>query len=111
MPAEPEKRDAVLDQSVHTAGPESGKALTKKERKAVTAAAVAAAVVGAVFSKSGSVTFGAATTVDENQLVEGKKQKRAATGQNRDDSGSGSNAPAPIDQDPGLLVPWVQLHP
>lgn len=111
MPAEPEKRDAVLDQSVNTTGPENGKALTKKQRKAVTAAAFAAAIVGSMFSKSASVTPGIAGTIDENRLVDKRKQQRAATPQEGEGSGSGSSAPAPVDTDPVQLVPWVQLHP
>ena len=112
MPADPEKRDAVLDQSGNTT-PENGKTLTKKQRKALTAAAFAAAFVGSMFSKSSSVTFGTATTVDENHLFEKPKQRRAETSQNGEGngSGSGSSAPPPVDENPGQLVPWVQLHP
>lgn len=110
MPAEPEKRDAVLDQSTQTQGPETGKALTKKERKAVTAAAFASAIVGSMFSKSASVTFGAATTIDENHLIEKPKSRHAADGPNADGSGTGSNA-TPVASEPVQLVPWVNLHP
>ena len=50
LPTEAEKRDAILDQSGNTTGPENGKGLTKKQRKVVTTAAFAAAIIGSMFS-------------------------------------------------------------
>ena len=108
MPAEPEKRDAVLDQSTNTAGPENGKGLTKKQHRAVTAAAFAAAFIGSMFSKSANVTFGTAGTIDETGLI--KKRKQAPAQQ--DGEGSGSSAPPPPpDIDGTQLVPWIKLPP
>ena len=108
MPAEPEKRDAVLDQSTNTTGPENGKGLTKKQRKAVTAAAFAAAFIGSMFSKSANVTFGTAGTIDETGLI--KKPRPTQQGP-QDGEGSGSSAPPPPPPviDGTQLVPWIKL--
>jgi hypothetical protein len=109
LPSDPEKRDAVLDRSHETAGPEHRKGMTKKERKAETIAAFAAALVGEAFSSSHSVTLGTSSTVDENQLFEKTRPARAPGA----GSGSGSNAgsgatnePAP---DASQLTPWIKL--
>jgi hypothetical protein len=69
LPSDPTKRDAVLDSASKTAGPEHRKGLTAKERKAATAAATAAAILGSMFSSTQSVTIGTANQFDENQLI------------------------------------------
>ncbi|MGH9888704.1 MAG: hypothetical protein ACREBE_24440 [bacterium] len=125
LPTDPEKRNAILEQSAQTAGPEHRKGMTTKERKAETAAATAAAILGGIFSKTSSVTLGTATLVDENQLVAPQPQpgprKRAETGKDGKDGkpgaapeGSGDEAGKvdPAD-DPGTsnadLIPWIKL--
>lgn len=97
LPTDPVKRDAILDQSGDTTGPEHGKSLTKKERKVVTTAAFAAAIVGQMFSKTQNITLGAATTIDENDLGPKPAPTRPA-------------APDPDAPAPTVLVPWVPLH-
>jgi hypothetical protein len=69
LPADSAKRDAVLDSANATASPEHRKRMTRKERQAETAAATAAAILGEIFSKTKSVTIGAATQLDEEQLI------------------------------------------
>src|SRR5882672_8893068 len=65
LPIEPTKRDAVLEQSAATAGPEQRQGMTAKERKAETAAATAAAIIGSMFSTTTNVTLGTASQFDE----------------------------------------------
>jgi hypothetical protein len=69
LPADPAKRDAVLDSSNQVAGPERRQGLTKKERAAETTAATAAAILGGLLSHTKSVTIGAASQFDENPLI------------------------------------------
>ena len=122
LPTDPEKRNAILEQSAQTAGPEQRKGMTTKERKAETAAATAAAILGSIFSKTSSVTLGTATLVDENQLVAPQPgpgpRKRGATGKDGtpgaapEGSGEPAGKPDPAD-DPGTsnadLIPWIKL--
>ncbi|HET7504910.1 MAG TPA: hypothetical protein VFK02_27995 [Kofleriaceae bacterium] len=113
LPADPVKRDAVLDASAATAGPEQRKGMTTKERKAETAAATAAAILGSMFSSTQSVTIGTASPLDENQLVAPQPAQparpRASAGPEKD---AAKPDPAPTD-DPGAsnadLVPWIKL--
>ena len=69
LPRDPAKRDDVLDSANTTAGPEQRKGMTTRERKAETAAATAAAILGSLFSKTQSVTIGSASQFDESELV------------------------------------------
>ena len=120
LPTDPEKRNAILEQSAQSAGPEQRKGMTTKERKAETAAATAAAILGGIFSKTSSVTLGTATLVDENQLVAPQPgpRKRGATGRDGtpgaapEGSGDPAAKPDPAD-DPGTsnadLIPWIKL--
>ena len=103
LPGEPVKRDAVLDQSGQTAGPEQRKTLTRKERKAETAAATAAAILGSMFSSTQNVTLGTAGTFDETSLAPGQISPAAPAAP---EAAAGSAAPPPPD---GALVPWVKL--
>lgn len=101
LPADPGKRDAILDSSASTAGAEQRKGMTRKERKAETAAATAAAILGSAFSTTQNVTLGASTTFDENVIIAPDKP---APGKPASDSGAG-DVPATS------LVPWVVLQP
>ncbi len=95
IPADSGKRDAILDQSQSTENPENQAPLSRSERKSVTAAAYAAALIGSMFSKTETVTLGVATAIDENQLF----------------APAPPPTPAPIEPAPaGELVPWVKLH-
>src|SRR5215510_1807776 len=68
LPLDPGKRDAVLDSANAEPGPEQRKPLPPKMRKAETAAATAAAIIGSAFSKTKTVTLGVLNPVDENRL-------------------------------------------
>lgn len=100
LPEDHAQRDAVLDQSHETAGPEQRKGMTKTERKVETAAAYAAAIIGDMFSSDHNVTFGVAfdEKVDHSQL------HREEAG-----SGSGSGSAAVVEPPSGDLMPWVKL--
>ena len=109
LPGDPAKRDAVLDQSGQTAGPEQRKTLTRKERKAETAAATAAAILGSMFSSTPNVTLGTAGSFDENRLAPTPIARPAAAapaGAGSAGTEAGSAAPPPPE---GALVPWVIL--
>ena len=108
LPADPQKRDAILDQANDTHGPEGRRTASKKQRKVETTAAFAAAIIGSAFSKTQNVTLGTATTVDENHLFEKTPQRRPDGAGSGSGSGSGSAAPAET-PDAGELMPWVKL--
>lgn len=101
MPADPGKRDAVLDSATTTPGPEQRRGQTTKQKRAETAAATAAAWIGLVFSSSENVTLGGASTFDENLLFEDRAPRR--------DEEKKGEAPAPAPVDPMKLVPWVRV--
>jgi len=106
LPADPGRRDAVLDSANDTSGPERRR-ISRKQRKAETVAAFAAAIVGEAFSKTKNVTFGTATTVDENSLFEKSRKQR------QEPAAPGTTAPAdpsqPQDPPAGQLLPWIKL--
>ena len=101
MPLEAEKRDHLLDSSVARPTAESRKPLTARERKAETAAATAAAVIGWLMSSNENTMLGVSMGVDENQIIEQHQAKpKPAT------------PAAPVDK-PAVLIPWIDLgkHP
>ncbi len=110
LPADPGKRDAILDQANDTHGPEGRRTASKKQRKVETVAAFAAAIVGNAYSKTQNVTFGTGASIDEDRLFQKKQPKRpgAANG-----SGAGSGSAAPPSTEPasesGQLLPWIKL--
>jgi hypothetical protein len=94
LPAEPERRNTVLDSAHARPGPEQ-QPVSKKARKVETAAATAAAWIGILLSDHENVVLGAEASFDENQLVDPKpKQPEKQT--------------TPVEHD-GALVPWIQL--
>lgn len=98
LPADPARRDAILDSSNQVAGPEHRKGFTKKERKAESAAATAAAILGSAFSKTQNVTIGGAITFDENTIIAPETAPPAP------------KPMAPTNPDaPKPAVPWIQL--
>ena len=118
LPGDPTKRDAVLDQASATAGPEHRKGQTSKERKAETAAATAAAILGGIFSKSKSVTIGAASQFDENQLIAPEAVPRVRPAGKADDAAKpdaakpgevAPDAPPPPTESNTDLIPWIRL--
>jgi hypothetical protein len=123
LPADPTHRDAVLDSSAVVAGPEQRKGMTGKERKAETAAATAAAILGGMFSKTKQVTIGTATQFDENELIApdavppprrplpaardraGKATANTADPTNPDASPTDDTSASNTD-----LIPWIKLR-
>jgi hypothetical protein len=104
LPADPAKRDAILDSSTTVAGPEQRQGMTVKERKAETAAATAAAILGSLFSKSGNVTFGTATVFDESALA--PLPVPPGSTDHPDDPAK----PAPGEPSNKDLTPWIKLR-
>ena len=96
-------RDAVLDSSNQTAGPEHRKGMTVKERKVETGAATVAAIVGSLFSKTKNVTIGTATTFDENTLIAPRTMPVAPVAPPHVPTGDDT----PVEP-PG--VPWIKLR-
>ena len=95
LPAEPERRNAVLDSAHALPGPEQ-QPVSKKARKVETAAATAAAWLGVLLSDHANVTLGVSTTFDENQLVAPAPAQKPKP------------APEPLPRDQPL-VPWIPL--
>ena len=109
QPADPEKRDSVLNQAQSTPGPEQRKGFTPKMHRAETAAATAAAIIGQMFSKTENVLLGTSTVIDENAMfaplpVAPSPEGTAASKENRE-------AGPLIPDDKSELVPWVNLKP
>lgn len=127
LPSDSAKRDAVLDSASTTAGPEQRQGMTTKERKAETAAATAAAILGGLFSKTQSVTIGAASQFDDSEPTvrkmvplpqpastknpDGQKTDGNKTDGNKTDGAAKPELPPA--SDPGRsnedLVPWIKL--
>lgn len=103
LPGDPQKRDAILDQSNATPGPELRKGQTKKERRAETAAAGVAAIIGSMFSTTQNVTLGSATVFDENDIGPSTPVRP-----HPENPGGTASEPAPNGQ---VLVPWIKLTP
>lgn len=100
LPGDAEKRNAILDQSNQTPGPEMRKGQTKKERKAETIGATAAAILGSAFSKTQNVTLGSATTFGGGSSYVPRTRPDAATE---------DTTPAPIESDERAKLPWIKL--
>jgi hypothetical protein len=107
LPADPARRNAVLDSASTVAGPEQRKGLTVKERKAETAAATAAAILGGLFSKTQNVTIGTATVFDEGALAPLPVPSPPPESTDPpDDAGK----PPPADTSNKDLIPWIKLR-
>jgi hypothetical protein len=100
LPAEPDKRDAVLDASMKEPTPEQKKPLPKKWQTVETVAATAAAVVGLIFSKTKTVTLGGKVGFDETMSKPIKHEQR--------DEAKKPDEPVQAEP-PTDLVPWVRL--
>ena len=105
LPAEAERRDAVLDSAQAQPGPEQ-QPKTKKERKAETYAATAAAVLGWILSDSENVTLGVGGSIDETGMepVETQSQREAREAEKAEKA-----KPKPVDHGDAPLVPWIDL--
>lgn len=114
LPGDAAKRDAILDQSNVTAGPEHRPGMTVKERKAETAAATAAAIIGSMFSKTQTTTLGAATSFEESPVAAPHPVKPGppAVPPSALAPEGAADPDAPPD-DPGTsnadLIPWIKL--
>ncbi|MDB4963395.1 MAG: hypothetical protein JWP01_3394 [Myxococcales bacterium] len=105
LPPEAQKRDAILDSAVAQPGPEQRQPLASpRARKVETAAATAAAILGHMFSKTENVTFGGATTFDENQILQPTQQR--PPGEREAEAKAKAKQDA---ADAGPLVPWVRI--
>ena len=101
LPTDPEKRDAVLDQSHAEPGPEQQPA-SPKARKVETYAATAAAIAGWLLSDSENVTLGGASIIEE---VPTKPQPKRAN-----DKPDDTETPTPVEIGDEKLVPWIRLQ-
>ncbi len=105
LPGDPQKRDAILDQSTQTPTPEMRKGQTKKERKVETAAATAAAIIGSAFSSTQNVTIGQTTMFDENEILHPTPTQPPRKKSEGDPAAPGTGVHS------GVLVPWIKLTP
>jgi hypothetical protein len=115
LPADPDRRDAVLDSAHAEPTPEQHGPTTPKQRKVETAAATAAAVIGWLASSHENVALGVGTGVDEGDL--GPKQPVARP---RADGGDANTDDVEAvrahekrhhkdDPQGNVDVPWVRL--
>jgi hypothetical protein len=93
---------AVVANAAMKPGRDARKPLSRNQRRAVTAASSAAAVVGWLFSKSANTTIGLGLIFDEPA----QPTWRSAAG-----TSSADPEPPPVSVPPGQLVPWVELGP
>jgi hypothetical protein len=108
LPTDPARRDAILDSSSTVAGPEQRQGMTVKERKAETAAATAAAILGSLFSKTANVTLGTTTVFDESALAPLPVPPRPpGSTDHPDDPAKPSTPDGPSNKD---LIPWIKLR-
>jgi hypothetical protein len=107
LPADPARRNAVLDSSSTVAGPEERKGLTVKERKAETAAATAAAILGGLLSKTQNVTIGTATVFDEGALAPLPVPPPPPGSTDHPDE---ARKPPPAETSNKDLIPWIKLR-
>lgn len=108
LPGDPTKRDAILDQSGTTPGPEHRKPLPPKQRKAEITAATAAAILGGMFSKTQNVTLGTASTFDENVIVAPTPPPAPPPARPAPDGAPGPEAEGVAGRNDDL-VPWIKL--
>jgi hypothetical protein len=111
LPTDPQRRSEQLDSQAATPSAESRKKMSPRMRATETAAATAAALIGAMFSSAvpGSdgpgFLFGAAAPTEEMQLLEDKPKKKDAK---KDRDAPDGDAP---EGDGKPLVPWIKIEP
>ncbi len=108
LPGDPSRRDAILDSSNATPGPEFHRAKpTGRAAKVETAAATVAAIIGDMFSSTKNVTIGHLTMIEETSIVHGSLAP--ATPRPRP-APTSAPSEAPV---PGVsnadLIPWIRL--
>jgi hypothetical protein len=103
LPADPGKRDAVLDGAHYQPGPEQHGKVTPKERKAETIGATAAAIIGSMFSTTQNTTIGVESILDPITPIVPR------TGRTETDKDKKSEPLENVKSDE--LVPWVKLKP
>ena len=97
MPVETGKRDHLLDTASARPTVESRRQLTRRERKAETVAATAAAVVGWLMSSNENTVLGVGGPIDENLIFQDHRPRAEA-----------DQVPTP-EQRPAVLIPWIDL--
>ncbi len=111
LPGDSQKRDAALDSAHAEPTPEQHAPLTKKERKAETIAASAAAVIGSLLSSSENVTLGVGTSIDEDAAFDPAAQQRAheATEAEQERRHEARHRKHDGRTDDSVDIPWVRL--
>jgi hypothetical protein len=108
LPLEPEKRSEQLASTQARPGPESRASLPPKVQRAEEAAAITAAIVGIMFSKSSNVTLFGLAPMDENLLFD--RRYRHDNRRSTDDDGEDASDDGEAgDPDGAQLVPWITL--
>jgi hypothetical protein len=109
LPGDPQRRDAILDSANAEPTPEQHPPMTKKQRKAETVAATAAAVIGTILSDSSNVTIGVGSPIEMGHVDDPTPRKRASNAdpaeehERRHARDAGRRDPEHVD------VPWVRL--
>jgi hypothetical protein len=106
LPADPAKRDGVLDGAHYQPSPEQHGKVTPKERKAETIGATAAAILGSMFSTTQNVTLGTEMILDP---ITAPLPRSEATEKAEKEKEKSKGLPEGVKSD--QLVPWVQLKP
>lgn len=109
MPDDPQRREELIESTEVRPGPETRKPLPGKLHSVETGAAMAAAVLGMIFSKTPNVLLGGGAPLDENRLVDpsGGKTTRRGEGHGQAEDGAKDGGGA---VDATQLVPWVVLR-
>lgn len=108
LPADPARRDHVLDSANAEPTPEQHPKLKPKERKAETVAATAAALIGSVLSDHENVTLGVSTSIEEHHVD--PVAKRPASEDAAEEAHARRHAKdAGQHADGAVDVPWVRL--
>jgi len=108
LPADPARRDHVLDSAAAEPTPEQHPKLKPKERKAETIAATAAALIGSVLSDHENVTLGVSTGIEQHHVD--PVARRPASEDAAEEAHArrhAKDAGAQVDQ--SVDVPWVRL--
>ncbi len=102
LPDEHVAREERLESTEARPGPETRKGKSEDFRRAETAAATAAAIVGSIFSTTKTVTIGVSQPIDENEILQ--------PGYRDNERPKKSEAAEETSYDAGQLTPWVQLR-
>jgi hypothetical protein len=103
LPTDADKRNSILDSAHYQPGPEQHGRLAPKERRAETAAATAAALIGSLFSKTQNVTLGTELVLDPVTPARPHPPGEST----ETDQGPPPEERVTSDE----LVPWIRLQP